>query len=208
MSNDELCVIVHNPNFKIGDISKDKIEDTYFIDFLSSIIPLKHIEENPQIGWSYDSLSKNKHLTIPFIQRNIDKNWYWGSCGLSSNPLNTTKREFSKFVKENIHKSWSFEMLSRNPSLSGNVIEEYFDKDWDWDFICRSPFLSEKFYRRNFIKMVYFNKVNWIHLSMNENFPTDLIDEYKYMDWFWKSVYLRKRKIKAITHKRPRKSIK
>lgn len=206
MYKNDLCVIVHDPNFRMSDISKDKIEDNNFIDFLSSIIPLKHIEENPKINWSYDYLSKNKHLTIPFIKKNMNKRWYWGSYGLSSNSLNASKSEFSEFVEQNIHKQWSFEELSRNPSLNGDIIEKYFDKDWDWDFICRSPFLSQSFYIHNFIKMVYFNKVNWVHLSMNENFPYTLIDEYKYMNWFWKGVSLRKKKMKVVTRKRPRRS--
>ena len=71
----------------------------------------------------------NPSITPEFVERFIDKPWYWGKDGLSSNPSITPE-----FVESRIDKPWDWSGcgLSRNPSVSVEFVERFIDKPWDW----------------------------------------------------------------------------
>ena len=77
--------------------------------------------------WFY--LSVNPSITPEFIERHIDKGWYWNWVGLSENPIITPD-----FVEKHMDKDWHWHHsgLSTNSSITIEFVERHMDKSWSW----------------------------------------------------------------------------
>jgi hypothetical protein len=73
-------------------------------------------------------LSLNISITPEFVERHLDKDWWWGSDGLSTNP------HHFRVIERHIEKPWHWGRygLSANPSITPEFVERHIEKPWCW----------------------------------------------------------------------------
>ena len=116
----------------------------------------KHIDKD--WDWGSHGLSRNPRLTMEFLEKHIDKYWLWGRDGFSSNPSTSLTMEF---VEKYIDKDWYWG--SKNPSITMEFLEKYIDKDWDW---------------------------GQLGLSSNPSITIEFLEKHIDKDWHWGSYGL------------------
>ncbi len=80
------------------------------------------IEKYPDKDWDWTELSRNPCITPDFVERHMDKGWFWNRYA-----------------------------LSLNPSVTLDFIEKHLDKDWQWgtgglseNYFCHDPYIKAK----------------------------------------------------------------
>ena len=86
-----------------------------------------------------------------------------------------------KFIIHNINKNWNFEILSKNPNLTFNIIKLYPDMNWDFDELSLHTNIDW-----NIVKLLSHKKWNWSKLSKHPNLSFDFVKDNKDFNWdFW-----------------------
>ena len=82
---------------------------------------------------------------------------------------NNWNQYFFNFILRNIDKPWSWNFLSRNPSITLDIVEANPDKPWDWRTLSRNKFTKAK---EEFEKRVLHQKF------IQENILEELVKAY------------------------------
>lgn len=141
-----------------------------------------HIIENEGEGseeddWDWNALSANKHLTIEFISKHIDKSWHWGI--LSGNPAITLSD-----IENTIHDAryrWHHKSLSSNPNITIEFVKKYPNgvnrKGWYWMVLSKNKGISITDIDAN-LDLPWV----WKNVYINPNFTVEHAEKYKEKD--------------------------
>lgn len=171
-------------------------------------IKWEFIEENIQLNWDFNILSRKENINWDIIDRYPDKNWdyeYLSVLNLKSNKYYLSPFNWN-LIDKYPHKNWDYKKLSKiYPKIDYNLIRKYPDKNWDynylsaddnldwnliidfpdkqWNYRCLSsqPGMSKNW---NIIKLL--PDKNWDYhygLSENKNFNWDLLRELPTKNW-------------------------
>lgn len=132
---------------------------------------------------NYQTFSKrtDSGITEDLIEKNIDKDWDWGT--LSENE--SVKLTF-KFLYENKDKLWDWHALSNRDDikLDNATLIELSDKGWDWNLISKR---KDIIFDESFVEALNSKPLNWLVVSQNAIFqPTTKtlsILKGKTLDW-------------------------
>ncbi len=123
---------------------------------------LKHLDK--PWYWGHFGLSSNPSITPDFIEKHLDEDWDWQALGLSINPNIT-----SEFIERHLDKNWIWSCLSHNPNITTEFIEKYIDKSWDWEKFGLSNnnfnfnYFEYKNQKNKLFKNKFFNEIeNWL----------------------------------------------
>jgi hypothetical protein len=221
----------NNPNLTIDFI----IDHPEFIDKWNFVTVSRNknitpaiINANPCLDWNWTSISQNpsvakdldfleensfkldfkyiiQHAPLKFIETYVgtfsyffkDQFWNWMSC----NPNITTD-----FFLDNIDYPWNWGMLTDNPAISLEFIEEHLvDGLWDWNILAANK-MTFKFYEKygwllpelqnlemislnsNMIEFIASNpglEWNWKNMSHNDGLTFSLIKSMPDKPWDW-----------------------
>ena len=114
------------------------------------------MNQNWDLPWDWEGLSRNRNITIDFIKKNIYRPWNWYQ--LSKNPNVTVD-----FVKENIDKPWDWCWMSYNPNIPFDFVKQNIDKPWNWVKLSRNLNITFRDVLEN-IDLPW----NWFELSFND----------------------------------------
>jgi hypothetical protein len=111
--------------------------------------------------WQRYGISTNPNLSIEFIEKFPDKHWMFGMNGISVNPSLTIE-----FIEKYPDKQWNWSMsgISQN-SLNGKIVElynKYPNKNWCFLFLSTNPSITMKFIENNI------DKLDFRYLSKNK----------------------------------------
>jgi hypothetical protein len=82
--------------------------------------------------------------------------WSWGRWGLSKNPSITLE-----LIEKNLDKSWNWATLSGNQVITPDFIEQYPDKDWDYyNHLSSNQSITPEFIESHFYDNTYFMNPN------------------------------------------------
>lgn len=153
--------------------------------------------------WDWDGIaSNNANLTIPFIEKYIDKwNWFqlsrnvnlsfdvvekyinrwgrWAWFGLSAN-----KNLPLEFIENHINESWNLYTLSKNPAITIDFIQKHPEIPIIQEAFSCNPSLTlqtiENYFSSIEPKPKSFGRItlNWDGLSNNPNLTIDFIEKY------------------------------
>jgi hypothetical protein len=143
----DIYKIYKHKNFNVSKFLSNIKKDNrlkYYMKGLSSNsnVNSKDIENNIDLDWDWNLVSKNINLSSEFIQKYIYKlNWE----NLSLNP--TIDIDFIESTLNDL--PWDFRKLSKNPNLNLKFIEKYIDH-FDFDYLSENIFLYNDFiYKKN-----------------------------------------------------------
>jgi hypothetical protein len=132
-------------------------------------------------------LSSNSQITFDFIKAHPEKPWNFGSFGVSCNPNFTPE-----MILENIHDerlSWGYTGISRNPSITIDLIEKTPDKWWIWgqEGLSQHPAMTLDYVLE--IDADAHPKKRWewgaYGLSRNPCITPEYAEETPYRKWEW-----------------------
>jgi hypothetical protein len=161
------------------------------------------VQDNLEKPWSYNGLSYNPNITWNVIKENTDKDWNWSV--LLQHPNITQSiicNEFFK-VSDNRPQEESLRnvLLSSNPNVTWEIIQNNLDIKWNWNEILCNPNITwEDINDDNFIidvislssnPIITWEDVNddkfiiddMISLSSNPNVTIDIIRRNKNIKW-------------------------
>ncbi|SNW62243.1 Hypothetical protein ORPV_339 [Orpheovirus IHUMI-LCC2] len=185
---DNINILSSKINMKIlsrrTDITEDILEKFYYLD------------------WEYGSLSRNKNISMKFVQTHINKAWDIDKI-LKKSDITV---EFIKEHKNRIQSSmydgnYSLEvlflLLNTMKHLSeyekGYLIREIMNKATLQD-IRNCPYTIDPEYIYSNIKIDDFTDINDCYykwLSINKNVGLDIIVKYRYKSWDWIKIHKR-----------------
>lgn len=129
-----------------------------------------------ELPWDMMGVSQNPNVTLKFFMDHID--WQWNMYALSSH-LNFEPEEFTTQLFTDI--AWDWRNLSRNRSLTLDVIERFMDLvPWDFVGLSENPNVTISFVRR-FIDEEW----NWSQLSCNPGISIQDVLSNPDLPWSW-----------------------
>jgi hypothetical protein len=150
------------------------------------IIP--HKKENLMI----EGLSENPNITPKIIYANLDKKWWWRKLSfntnltlsfiranrnrldwelLSANPIITLN-----IVNNNPDLDWNYKGLSRNPNITWDIVLKNPEKNWNYRELLINPNITPDIVEKNPDKFNVDDKYYW--LSRNTNVTIEYIKKY------------------------------
>lgn len=169
--------VSRNPNLTTEFVNENINKDwdwKYLSEHLK--VDKKFIDKNrKKIKFKY--LSRNKHITLGFVDNN-DYPWHING-GLTHNP---NLRIW--YVKETIMNLWSMDLVSENKHLPLEDIDEYSNTyNWNWSKIIRyNKNITIKFVIKHMKK---FNFEDLHYLSNKKNITMDIIENYPNFPWHY-----------------------
>ena len=123
------------------------------IDVLSNVITISEIVDN--VDWNWSNLSKNKNITLNYIDSNLHLPWNW-------NTLSENQNITIEFIVKHIKKPFNWNLLSKHPNITMDHITSYKTFPWNYGYVSSNPNLTINFIIHNFDK-------NWnvYELSIN-----------------------------------------
>ena len=89
--------------------------------------------------WKPSAISTNQRVTIEFLRKYPDFNWYWFYLPQLDNFT-------PEWIVEFPDKDWDYSYIVKHPSITLEFIKQHADKMWGWDFISVNPnFTTEWF---------------------------------------------------------------
>ena len=76
---------------------------------------------------------------------------------------NNWNQYFFNFILRNMDKPWDWRRLSRNPSITWEIVEANPDKPWDWYWLSMNPSITWENIETNLNKPWH-----WVALSQNK----------------------------------------
>jgi hypothetical protein len=132
-------------------------------------------------------LSSNPGITLDFIKAHPEKPWNFGSFGVSCNPNFTPE-----IILENIDDgrlSWGYTGLTRNPSITIDLIEKTSDKWWCWgeQGLSQHPAMTLEYVLEIDADADPRKRWEWggYGLSRNPCITPEYAEETPYRDWEW-----------------------
>jgi hypothetical protein len=166
--------VFQNPNFRLHFIKKyiykkwnwkgvsSFINETYFLE-------LKDVIE---INW--ENLSRNKNISLEFIEKNLNFPWNWKAVSLNPNLTLSFVVKYKNF-------DWDWGYIVINSSFLTKDIEDFIDMFWEsfetenniWRFISQNTNLSLKYLEKLISKKGGILNYEW--LSTNKNLTIDFV---------------------------------
>lgn len=85
------------------------------------------------------------------------------------------------FVKSELDKPWDWELLSKHPNITWNIVRDNPDKPWDWKTISGNPnIVNWKIVKSNPKK-----PWDWSGLSENPNISWKILNDNPDKPWDW-----------------------
>lgn len=180
-----------------------------------SNILIKLLEESDKHSlvyhWDWKFLSRNPNISLEYIESHPDSpyNWNW-PYGISYNPNLTLD-----FILKHKNKRFDWNLISRNPGITLEDIENNPTLPWKWEYVALNPNITidfilkylTKFSKRNLNKKLgstynitlehidAFPNLFWnkFRLSKNPNMTLDYVMQHpvkhkKTNRWQWESV--------------------
>ncbi len=168
------CVVA-NPNIDILEILRDSDLNPYLVNYMSNTNMNYHIlEAIPEVDWDYTMWSPNNHISIEFIQRQMETTqFHWPA--ISSNKFVTM--EDIKFYQTI---PWDYKGVSKNPNLTIYYVNLYHrqGRNLDWKAISQHPNIKMEDIRAN-----PHLKWNPKFVALNPNITTEFITTNKSWNW-------------------------
>ena len=147
--------------------------DCFFLS-LNPNITWDIVQSNPNKSWNYAMLSKNPNIT-----------WNNGVNLVQSNPHPVPERTALAGGTSSLYgpacgngKDWDYNMLSKNPNITWDIVKENPDRAWDYDELSRHHTITWNIVLSNPNK-----PWNYVYLSSNPNITLDIVKENPGIDW-------------------------
>ena len=141
------------------------------------------VEHYPDKQWHWGSwgLSSNPSISTRFIERHPNKQWEWGFGGISLN-----KSVEMEFINNNLDKPWEWGIggLSSNTGITVEFIENHLDKPWNWGEygLSYNSAITVEFINRHLDKPWDWGSTG---LSANPSITVDFIEQHIDKPWYW-----------------------
>lgn len=156
-----LTEMAKDPDTSLSDI-ENNIESFSNGDWIhlskNKNLTMEFVEKHLDKLWCWGELSGCLPLTIEFVERHFNnRSWNFGSRGFSSNPSITLE-----FIDHFPSKNWDYGLcgLSNNLNITEEFVERHLDVIWCWWILADNPNISREFVER------YIDKSEMIMLKM------------------------------------------
>ena len=173
---------------------------TYHVDFshMSSYIDIRIIKDNPDLKWSWKTISARSGITIEFLLKYPNKPWCWKSL-----TRNSSIRISDIIEHKNL--SWDWSAITRRSDVSPEDLKQLPEVCWDWyaftscskcklSYILENPnenwnwrLLSERV-GENVLKNNFDKPWDWNELSRNPSISFGFKRKYKDKPWNWNNI--------------------
>ncbi len=168
-------------NLSEGMWNEELINNKDIWESLSQEAPIKFIEKYINQDWNWGGISNNPHITLEFVEKNMDKCWnIYGYNGLLSNPIITP--EFMHKNGENLHFEWDWSLFSSNPSVTPEFIEKHPHECWNWRLLSSNPSITPEFIEKHIDKEWYWGAN---YLSSNPTITPEFVEKHIDKEWYW-----------------------
>jgi hypothetical protein len=149
-------------------------------------ITMEDIEQNSDLPWALDYVYKNRNLTKEFLKSHGNQEIGWSRLSMSAKYISIEDgdkwdyEELSKnesitpeLVEQHLDKPWNFISLSGNSAISPSFIERHISERWDWKLISSNKSITQEFFLRRINK-------NWDFdaLARNRSVPVNFVEEF------------------------------
>ena len=134
---------------------------------------------------SWFGLSDNKSLTMAFVLKYINSNWYW-------HMVSKNKRITMSDIRNHPEIPWNYQSMSINPNLTTEFLLKNLDQNWEWQLLFKN-----KAFTINDIRLIKQyapgNYSSWQYPDVTKNpniimaFVHERIKDYLSMDMFFVS---------------------
>ena len=90
---------------------------------------------------------------------------------------------WAQFIIDNPNKLWNWDLLSRNPSITWDIVQANLDKPWNWNWLSCNPNI-----RCDIIQANPDKAWNWYLLSENPNISWDIVEANLDKPWDWDNL--------------------
>lgn len=94
--------------------------------------------------------------------------------------LSRNKTITPQVIEEYEDKPWNWNMLSDNPNITHTLVEKHIRKNWDWYELSKNPNISLEFIFRHKPKIMY--------AGVNPNITIDFVLAHDMKRWDWKEL--------------------
>ena len=175
-------------------ISSDKWPNEINKSMLSwnPFLTLPYIKSYPDIEWNINILSQSTFVTEEWVLTHLEYDLNWEHL------VRTLSYHFllQPTIIENIKhsKKWFYRILSANPTVTSDCLEQYFMEEWLWTDVLLFSCISADWVD---IKNIdYFLELNdsslkrtkWYYYSSNLNLTPQFVEQHIHYDWNWISL--------------------
>ena len=164
-------------------------------------IKIEDIENNMDLPWDFQFVSRNPNLTTQFIENNGELNWAWASiysnpsvgldfiecvdwnCAYHGRCISQNPKLTIKLVKDYPNIKWCMKEVSLNPNIFPEDIDNNPELHWDWRFVAMNPNITFDFVKKHKNK-----PFNWFMISLRDNINMKMIQENPDILWDWTGV--------------------
>ena len=94
--------------------------------------------------------------------------------------MNEWSTKWFQFILDNPDIPWDWDILSRNPNITWDIVQQNPDKKWNWWELSKNPNITWDIVQQNPDK-----KWNWYRLSENPNITWDIVQQNPDKPWDW-----------------------
>lgn len=172
---------------------------------LNSAISFEFIKNNRNFQWNISAVSRNNSITESIVRSNLDFPWSYKDLCANPNISFDFMLEFAIKPTAKVDLNWN--ELSKNESISMEIIDQYHSYPWSDTFISCNPNISSNYILNNgknrkwVMAYVSANKAiterdiykklldfNYTNLSSNPNLPAKYINDNLSYNWNMHSV--------------------
>ena len=150
--------------------------DCFFLS-LNPNITWDIVQSNPNKSWNYAMLSKNPNIT-----------WNNGVNLVQSNPHPVPERTALAGGTSSLDgpacgngKDWDYNMLSKNPNITWDIVKENPDRAWDNNILLSNINFFNNSYVEKLIKIIYHFKTNITEELMIHVWHPSRVEKWKYL---------------------------
>jgi len=135
----------------------------------------------PRQPWKWEWVSANPNITWEFVLTHRDRPWDWN--GLSRNPNMTWK-----IANDYRHEPWNWQYIYMYAKITQADIQHPdfiidFPDRFFWGLISRNPSITWDVVAANSAK-----PWDWNYLSVNPNMTWDIVKKHPEVPWHWRSL--------------------